>query len=133
MITPERLSFGVFTSFHATSHTLVNESTLSFNALNISGRVSSLPAVFPDFNSCIVAATSVNAKTSFFSKSIVSHVLVTVAFTGLNKSSNHSLYREMVSFLSLRTFPVESLTEVVVLGLFSRKRQMVCQNTLFTV
>ena len=28
-------------------------------------------------------------------------------------------------------FPVESLTEVVVLKLFSRKRRMVCQNTLF--
>ena len=28
-------------------------------------------------------------------------------------------------------FPVESLTEVVVLKLFLRKRRMVCQNTLF--
>ena len=132
MITPECQPFGVFPSFYANSHTLVNESTLSFNALNISGSISSSPAVLPDFNPCIVAATSVNVKTSF-SKSILSLVLVAVAFTGLNKSLKHSLYRERVNSLSLRTFPVESLTEIVVLGLFPCNRRMVCQNTLFAV
>ena len=130
MFMPVCRSFGVFPSFLATSHTLINEGTFSLNALNISGRILSSLAVFPDFNPRIIAATSVNVKTSFFLKSTLLHVLVAVAFTELNKSSKHSLYRERVSFLFLRTFPVESLTEVVVLGLFPRNRQMVCQNTL---
>ena len=112
-------------------NTLVHQRTSSINAFNISGRISSSPAVFLDFNPCIAAGTSVNVKTSFFPKSFVSHVSVGVTLTGFNKSSKYSLQRERTSFLSLRMFPFESLMEVAVLKLFPRKRRKVCQNTSF--
>ena len=103
MITPVCQIFGVFPSFHATWLTLVNLRTpCPFNAFNISGRISSSPAAFSDFNPRMAAATSVNVKTSSFPKSIVSHVSVGVALTGCNKSSKYSLQRERISFSSRR-------------------------------
>ena len=75
MITPVCQSIGVIPSFHPTWHTFVNQHTPSpFNAFNFSGRISSSPAGFPDFNPRMAAATSVNVKTSSFSKSIILHV-----------------------------------------------------------
>ena len=102
-----------------------------FRSFNISDRILSSPAAFPNFNPRMAAATSVNLKTSSFPKSIVPHILMDVAFTKFNKSSKCSLQRERISFSSRRMFPVEPLMEVVVLKLFPRNRQMVCQNTLF--
>ena len=85
MITPVCQTLDVFQSFHATRHTLVNRRIPSlFNSFSILDRISSSPATFPDFNPCIAAATSVNAKTSFFRKSIASQVSVGVAHTGFN-------------------------------------------------
>ena len=123
MITPVCQSFGVFPSFYAIAHTLVNQRTSTsspFNAFNISGRILSLPATSPNFNSRMAVATSVNVKTSSFPKLIVTHVSVGVALIGFNTSLNYSLHRERISFLSRRMFPVESLMEVVALILFPR-------------
>ena len=68
------------------------------------------------FRISILVLSLINVKTSFFSKSIVSHVSVGVALTGFNKSSKYSLQHERISLSSLRMFPVESLMEVVVLN-----------------
>ena len=88
MITPFCQFFGVFPSYHATCYTLVNQRTPSpFNVFNILSRIFSSPAIFPDFNPRMTAATFVNVKTSFFPKSVVSHVSMGVALTGFNKSS----------------------------------------------
>ena len=88
MITTVCQSFGVFFfKFPRHLHTLVNQRTLSpFNAFNILGRSSSSSAAFPDFNLRMTAATYVNVKTSFFPKSIASHVPVGVQiFNGTKK------------------------------------------------
>ena len=77
---------------------LVNQSTLPFNAFNISGRISSSPTAFPDFNPRTSAATSVNVKTSSFPQSIVLHVSVSVALTWFNNSSKYSLQCKKISF-----------------------------------
>ena len=132
MITPVCQSSGVFPSFQATWHTFVNQRTpYPLNAFNISCRISSAPAAFPDFNPRMAAATSVNVKTSSFPKSIVLHVSRGIAFTRFNKYSKCSFQRERISFSSRRMFPVESLMKVVERKLFPRNRRMVCQNILF--
>ena len=93
MISPVCRSFGDFPSFHANFVNLVNQRTPSlFNAFNISGRISSSSAAFPDFNPRIAAVTSANVKTSSFPKSIVSNVLVGFALTrfqGRNQKNNN--------------------------------------------
>ena len=47
--------------------------------------------------------------------------------SGFKVSSKYYLHRERISFSSTRMFPVKFLID-----LFSRKRRMVCQNTLFS-
>ena len=77
IITPACQNFGAFSRFHATWHTLVNQRTpLPFNVFNVSNEISSLSAAFQDFNLRVVAATSVNAKTSFSPKLMVLHLSV---------------------------------------------------------
>ena len=100
----------------------------AYNAFHILGRISSSPAPFFDFSLRMVAATSVNVKTSSFPKSTLSHVPEDVGFTGFNKSTKYSLSCEKIPFhLSFRIslmFPDKCLMGIVVFKLFPCKRRM---------
>ena len=70
-------------------------------------------AAFPNFNLRMADATSVKEMTSSsFPKSIVSHVSVGAALSGINKSSKYLLHREKIFFSSLRMLSGKSLIEV---------------------
>ena len=92
-----------------------------FNAFNISGRISSSPAVFR-FQSLYGCCYFCHCEHFLFPKlNQITYVSVGVALAGFNKSLKYFLQREGISFLLRRMFPVESLMEVVVLKLFSFK------------
>ena len=69
MITLVCQSFGVFRSYCATRHIIVIQRTsFLFSVFNFSGRISSSPSAFPDFNPRIAAAISIKMKTPFLPK-----------------------------------------------------------------
>ena len=99
IITPVCQSRGVFSNFHVTCHTRVNQRIPSpVSVFNISGLISSSPAAFPAFIPLIAVATSAAVKTSSSPKCITSCVSRVDAFTGFKRSLKYSLHRERISF-----------------------------------
>ena len=101
IITPVCQSLGVLPNFYATWHTRVNQR---------------IPSPVSAFNISGLISSSPAAFLDFIP-------LIVVATSAAVKTSS--------SFSSIRMLPAESLMEYVTLDLLPRKRQMVCQNTLF--
>ena len=118
MITPVCQSFGA-SSFHAIPLSS-NVLHFLFNAIKISGRISSSPAAFSGFQFLYGCCHFCHCEYFLFPKlNQIAYVSVGNALTGFNKSSKYSLHGEGIYFSSLGMFPVKYLMEIVVLETFS--------------
>ena len=99
MITPVCQSFGA-SSFHAI---LLSSNVLHFlfNAIKISGRISSSPAAFSGFQFLYGCCHFCHCEHFLFPKlNQIAYVSVGNALTGLNKSSKYSLHGEGIYLIS---------------------------------